>query len=66
MIQINRLKVILVEQNRIEKWLAKILSKNKATISRWCTNESQLSLETLVEVTKILNVDIKELLVSTK
>lgn len=64
--QINRLKVVLVEQSRTGKWLAETLGKNEATVSRWCTNESQPSLETLVEIAKILNVDIKDLLVSTK
>jgi len=64
--QINRLKVVLVEQKRTGKWLAEALGKNEATVSRWCTNESQPSLETLLEVAKVLNVDIKELLVSSK
>lgn len=64
--QINRLKVVLAEQNRTGKWLAETLSKNEATVSRWCTNEMQPSLETLVEIAKALNVDIKDLLVSTK
>ena len=63
---INRLKVVLVEQGRTNKWLAEKLSKNTATVSRWCTNEMQPSLETLVEIAKVLNVDIKELLISTK
>ena len=64
--QINRLKVVLVEQKRTGKWLAESLGKNEATVSRWCTNESQPSLETLLEIAKTLNVDIKELLVSSK
>lgn len=64
--QINRLKVVLVEQQRTGKWLAEILGKNEATISRWCTNETQPSLETLAEIAKVLNIDIKDLLVSTK
>ena len=64
--EINRLKVVLVEQKRTGKWLAETLGKNEATVSRWCTNESQPSLETLVEISNVLNVDVKELLVSTK
>ena len=64
--QINRLKVVLAEQKRTGKWLAEMLEKNEATVSRWCTNESQPSLETLLEIAKVLNVDIKELLVSSK
>ena len=64
--QLNRLKVVLVEQNKTGKWLAEMLEKNEATISRWCTNEYQPSLETLAEIAKVLNVDIKDLLISTK
>lgn len=64
--EINRLKVVLVEQKRTGKWLAETLGKNEATVSRWCTNESQPSLETLVEISNVLNVDVKELLVPTK
>jgi len=63
---INRLKVVLAEQNRTGKWLSEVLGKNEATISRWCTNESQPSLETLIEIARALNVDIRELLNSTK
>jgi len=64
--QINRLKVVLVEQKRSGKWLAEALGKNEATVSRWCTNETQPSLETLLEIARALNVDIKELLISSK
>lgn len=64
--EINRLKVVLVEQKRTGKWLAETLGKNEATISRWCTNETQPSLDTLLEIANVLNVDIKELLVSSK
>jgi Predicted transcriptional regulator len=64
--QINRLKVVLVEQNRTGKWLAETLGKNEATVSRWCTNEMQPSLETLVKIANALDVDVKELLISTK
>ena len=64
--QINRLKVVLVEQNRTGKWLAEILGKNEATVSRWCTNESQPSLEMLVNIAETLKVDVRELLISTR
>ncbi|MGB3466672.1 MAG: helix-turn-helix transcriptional regulator [Cyclobacteriaceae bacterium] len=59
---INRLKVVLVEQGRTNKWLAEKLDKNPATISRWCTNEMQPSLETLVEIADTLKIDVRELL----
>jgi transcriptional regulator with XRE-family HTH domain len=63
---INRIKVVLVEQSRTNKWLSEKINRNRTTVSRWCTNEMQPSLETLVEIAEILNVDVRELLVSTK
>ena len=60
--ELNRLKVVLVEQKRTGKWLAEKLGKNEATVSRWCTNESQPSLETLFTIAKALNVDVRELI----
>ena len=63
---INRLKVVLVEQGRTNKWLAAQLDKNTATVSRWCTNEMQPSLETLVAIAEVLDVDVRELLIGTR
>ena len=63
---INRLKVVLVEQGRTNKWLAAQLDKNTATVSRWCTNESQPSIETLYEIAEFLNVSVNELLIENK
>mgnify|MGYP001014773007 CR=1 FL=1 len=63
---LNRLKVVLAEQKRTGKWLAETLGKNEATVFRWCANVSQPSLETLFEIEKALNVDVRELLISTK
>ena len=63
---INRLKVVLAEQKRTNKWLAEELGKDPASVSKWCTNASQPSLETLVEIAEVLNVDVKDLLWSTK
>ncbi len=60
--RINRLKVVLVEQNRTGKWLAEQLGKNEATISRWCSNTSQPSLEMLVKIASILKVDPRSLI----
>lgn len=62
---INRIKVVLAEQGRTNKWLSEQLGMNETTISRWCTNERQPSLETLVVVASVLRIDIKELLHST-
>ncbi|MDB0812436.1 helix-turn-helix transcriptional regulator [Phocaeicola vulgatus] len=58
---INRLKVVLAEKKRTNKWLAEQLGKDPATISKWCTNTLQPNVETLVEIAKHLNVDIQEL-----
>ena len=63
---INRLKVVLAEQKRTNKWLAEQLGKDPASVSKWCTNASQPSLDTLVEIARSLNVDVKDLLWSTK
>ena len=64
--QINRLKIVLVEQSRTNKWLAEQLGKNITTVSRWCTSETQPAIETMIKVADILKVDVRELLVSTK
>lgn len=63
---INRLKVVLVENGKTGKWLAESLGKNEATISRWCTNDVQPPLETLIQIAKLLDVDVKDLIHSTK
>ncbi len=63
---INRLKVVLAEKQRTNKWLAEQLDKDPATVSKWCTNTAQPGLETLVEIAKVLDVDIKDLLWSIK
>lgn len=59
---INRIKVVLVEKNISSRWLAEQLDKNEATISRWCTNDVQPPLTTLVKIAEILNVTPRELL----
>ncbi|MDL2222662.1 helix-turn-helix domain-containing protein [Bacteroidales bacterium OttesenSCG-928-M11] len=64
--QINRLKVVLAEQHRTGKWLAEMMGKNEATVSRWCTNKSQPTQTTLRKIAELLDVDVKDLLVSTK
>ena len=64
--RINRIKVVLVEQNRTGKWLAEQLQKNEATISRWCSNTSQPSLEMLVKIAIVLNVEPKDLINTLK
>lgn len=63
---INRLKVVLVEHGKTNKWLAEKLDKNETTVSRWCTNKVQPSLETLIQISELLNFDVKELIYSTQ
>ena len=63
---INRLKTVLAEKGRTNKWLAEMLHKNETTISRWCTNEVQPSMENFVNIAKLLNIDVKELINTTK
>ncbi len=62
MAEINRLKVVLVEKKRTSKWLAETLGKDPATVSKWCTNTSQPSIETFLEIARLLNVDVRELI----
>lgn len=59
---INRLKVVLAEQRKTNLWLARELGKDPATVSKWCTNTAQPSLETLTAIAECLNVDIRSLL----
>lgn len=58
---INRIKVVLVDKKRTNKWLAEQLGKDQTTISKWCTNTSQPDLENLVEIAKLLDVELSEL-----
>ena len=58
---INRLKVVLAEKKRTNKWLAEQLGKDPATVSKWSTNTLQPNVETMVEIAKYLQVEIHEL-----
>ena len=64
--ELNRLKVVLVEKKRTAKWLAQELGKDAATISKWNSNTSQPSLETLRKIADLLEVDVRELLIPSK
>ena len=59
---LNRLKVLLVEKKKSNLWLSKQLGCAPTTVSKWCTNSSQPPLETLLKITKLLDVDIKDLI----
>lgn len=63
---INRIKAVLAEQRRTNKWLAEQLDKDQATVSKWCTNTAQPGLETLMKIAECLDVDMRELIVKTK
>lgn len=58
---INRIKVMLVEKKRTNKWLAEQLGKDPATVSKWCTNTIQPRLDTLLRIAELLDVQIQEL-----
>lgn len=58
---LNRIKVVLVEQKKTAKWLAEQVGKDPATVSKWCTNSSQPSLQTLDKIASILQVKMSEL-----
>ena len=60
--QINRLKIVLAEEQKSNKWLAEQLGKDQATISKWVTNASQPDLKNLLRIAKALNVDVVRLL----
>ena len=60
--KINRIKVVLVEKGKTGKWLAEQVGKNEATVSRWCSNRMQPSLDMLVKIASLLNVDPRHLI----
>ena len=59
-----RIKLVLVEKKRTSKWLSEQLGVTPSTVSKWCTNSSQPDLSNLLKIAELLEVDIKELLVS--
>lgn len=63
---LNRLKIVLAEEGRTNKWLAGQLGKSQVSVSRWCSNTTQPSLETLWEIATTLDVDVRELINSNK
>ena len=63
---LNRIKVVLVEQKKTGKWLAEQLGVSACTVSRWASNTAQPNLSTLNDIAKLLGVDVKELINSEK
>ncbi|KAA3144775.1 MULTISPECIES: helix-turn-helix domain-containing protein [Bacteroides] len=65
-IVMNRIKAVLAEKQRTNRWLAEQMGKSENTISRWCSNKSQPSIAQLQEIANLLDVDIRVLLKSQK
>lgn len=63
---LNRLKIVLVEQKKTSKWLAEELGKNPSTVSKWCTNVSQPDLQTLYKIAELLSIDVTKLISGNK
>ena len=59
---INRIKVVLADKKRTNKWLAEQLGKDPATVSKWCTNKAQPALETIIDIAKLLEVEVADLI----
>lgn len=65
-LKLNRIKAALAETGHTNKWLAEQLGKDPVTVSKWCTNSSQPDLQTLTRISELLDINIRELLVSNK
>ncbi|WP_163410976.1 helix-turn-helix transcriptional regulator [Flavobacterium ajazii] len=65
-IQINRIKEVLKEQGRTQTWLAEKIDKSYVVVTNYCNNNSQPSIEILRKIAKVLDVDVRELLIPTK
>ena len=59
---LNRIKVVLAEKNKSTKWLDEQLDKDPAMVSKWVTNTNQPNIETLIQISKALDVSVNELL----
>ena len=57
---LNRLKVVLAEKKRTNKWLAEQIGVDQATVSKWCTNSAQPNLENLIEMAKCLEINVND------
>lgn len=62
----NRIKAVLAERRKSNNWLADVLDMNRTTVSKWCRNDMQPRVETLFQIANVLDVDVRELLVSNK
>ena len=62
----NRIKAVLAEKGKTNNWLAEQLGVNRVTVSKWCTNDIQPTMEGLFRIAEVLDVNVRELLISTK
>jgi putative transcriptional regulator len=62
----NRIKIVLIENDKTNAWLADQLGLSKGAVSRWCTNDNQPTIENLFKIAELLGVEVSELLISTK
>ena len=63
--EVNRIKVVLAEKRRTAKWLSEQIGRNPATVSKWCTNTIQPSMDTLLDIANALEMNIQDLLIPT-
>ena len=63
--EVNRIKVVLAEKRRTAKWLSEQIGKNPATVSKWCTNTVQPSMDALLDIANALEMNIQDLLLPT-
>lgn len=63
---INRLKLVLVEKKKTGKWLAEQIGKDPSTVSKWCSNTTQPSLDILVNIANVLNINVAELIIANR
>lgn len=59
---VNRLKVVLAEKKRTNKWLSEQLGKDPATVSKWCTNKAQPDIQTFIKIASLLGVQVEDLI----
>ena len=62
----NRVEIVLAEKGKTNKWLAETIKKDQTTVSKWCTNKAQPSIEVLYVIADALEADVRELLVSNR
>ena len=60
--KLNRLRVVMAEKDRSNMWLSENLGVSQATVSKWVTNFSQPNLEMLIKISKLLEVDVNNLI----